>query len=309
MLKNLIIASALTLGTPLNAGVTAATSRYTNTWYDTIGIWKANPNNNEYEKELIRQKTAFRNQNISIGGADIYQKAIEYQTYVVSENYLVEKLYTVTKVENTAYSLNEIKMDFTSTVNNVLPTGDYTPYIKYKFIKENDLYDPDGKIETFLTTNNYRDSYDELMNLEDLLGNSILSQGTTRLESFENLGTYTLDINLGNIPNNIYIISESYQAFDTTNATISDIPIQNYANVYETTQFTITYRYENNESGEIVDIPGTMFTILGMPFAFLSQAFDLTVFPNTMYAVNISHIFVALISALILIVVIKKILK
>lgn len=60
---------------------------------------------------------------------------------------------------------------------------------------------------------------------------------------------------------------------------------------------------------EIVDIPGLLLTILGMPFAFVSQAFDLTVFPGTPYAVNLSHIFLAIIAAGILIFIIKKVLK
>lgn len=60
---------------------------------------------------------------------------------------------------------------------------------------------------------------------------------------------------------------------------------------------------------EIVDIPGLLLTMLGMPFAFISQAFDLTVFPGTPYAVNLSHIFLAIICAGILIFIIKKVLK
>lgn len=63
------------------------------------------------------------------------------------------------------------------------------------------------------------------------------------------------------------------------------------------------------QTGEIVDIPGIMFTMLGMPFAFVAQAFDLTIFPGTPYAVNLSHIFLAIAGAGILLFIIKKVIK
>lgn len=63
------------------------------------------------------------------------------------------------------------------------------------------------------------------------------------------------------------------------------------------------------QTGEIVDIPGIMFTMLGMPFAFVAQAFDLTIFPGTPYAVNLSHIFLAIAGAGILLFIVKKVIK
>lgn len=46
---------------------------------------------------------------------------------------------------------------------------------------------------------------------------------------------------------------------------------------------------------EVVDIPGLMWQILSMPFAFVSQAFNLTLFPGTPYQVNISNLFLSII--------------
>ena len=47
---------------------------------------------------------------------------------------------------------------------------------------------------------------------------------------------------------------------------------------------------------EVVDIPGLMWQILEMPFAFVSQAFNLTLFPGTPYQVNISNLFLSIIA-------------
>lgn len=63
---------------------------------------------------------------------------------------------------------------------------------------------------------------------------------------------------------------------------------------------------------DVVDIPQLMFTILTLPFAFISQAFNLTLFPGTPYAINISNLIVCLIAVFLLIFVlniIKKVLK
>lgn len=58
---------------------------------------------------------------------------------------------------------------------------------------------------------------------------------------------------------------------------------------------------------EIVDIPGLMFTILSLPFSFISQAFDLTIFPGTPYQVNFSNIFLGFIAIAMLLWVLKLI--
>ena len=49
---------------------------------------------------------------------------------------------------------------------------------------------------------------------------------------------------------------------------------------------------------EVVDIPGMMFQIIGMPFAFISTAFNLTIFPGTPYQLNISNLILAILAVL-----------
>lgn len=49
---------------------------------------------------------------------------------------------------------------------------------------------------------------------------------------------------------------------------------------------------------EVIDIPGLMWQILTMPFAFVSQAFNLTLFPGTPYQINISNLFLSIIAML-----------
>lgn len=72
------------------------------------------------------------------------------------------------------------------------------------------------------------------------------------------------------------------------------------------TTYTATIETNNYE---VIDLPGLMFDILGMPFAWLSTAFNLTIFPGTPYAINISHIIMAILGCLLLIVIVKKVIK
>ena len=52
-----------------------------------------------------------------------------------------------------------------------------------------------------------------------------------------------------------------------------------------------------------------MFNILAMPFAFYSQAFNLTLFSGTPYAINIGDVIMFIISLVILITIIKIIIS
>ena len=92
---------------------------------------------------------------------------------------------------------------------------------------------------------------------------------------------------------------------------------QEYSNFNPTTVFNNVFNeiittgtWTANATGDgAIDIVGTLFEILGMPFAFISYAFNLTLFPGTPYALNISHLFLALLVSGIVIFVIKKIYK
>lgn len=71
------------------------------------------------------------------------------------------------------------------------------------------------------------------------------------------------------------------------------------------TEISYTYTFTPNEEG-IIDIPGLLWNILAMPFGFISTAFNLTIFPGTMYQLNIGHLLLILVNALIIIFVIKR---
>ena len=64
-----------------------------------------------------------------------------------------------------------------------------------------------------------------------------------------------------------------------------------------------------NGTYEVIDLPGLMWQILEMPFAFVSQAFNLTLFPGTPYQVNIANLFLAIIAMFVFVWLIGLLLK
>ena len=60
---------------------------------------------------------------------------------------------------------------------------------------------------------------------------------------------------------------------------------------------------------EVVDIPGMIFEIITMPFTFISQAFNLTLFPGTPYQINISNLIMTIFSVLVFIFIFRFWLK
>lgn len=75
---------------------------------------------------------------------------------------------------------------------------------------------------------------------------------------------------------------------------------------FQTITSTITF-LGNTINYEVIDIGGLMLTILTLPFNFISQAFNLTLFQNTPYAVNIGNLIKGIIAIGFVLVIIKLI--
>lgn len=58
-------------------------------------------------------------------------------------------------------------------------------------------------------------------------------------------------------------------------------------------------------TSEVIDIGGLMWDIIGMPFTFINMAFNVTLFPGTIYEFNIGTLFKGLIAILAILFVIK----
>lgn len=131
----------------------------------------------------------------------------------------------------------------------------------------------------------------------------------------ENYMTYTYDSNLIEEAEEIILVKYMYVSTQIEN------PTQQTLNQYKTTFENVCNSVEAElayyeaqpdvpqPTIEVVDIAGLLWQILGMPFAWISTAFNLTLFPGTQYSINIAALFMEIIGVLILIFILKKMLK
>lgn len=96
---------------------------------------------------------------------------------------------------------------------------------------------------------------------------------------------------------------------NTMNTTIIPNMLQTLAPVYTSATAFYEWSFTTDQNYEAIDIPGLAFTIIGMPFAWISTAFNLTIFPGTPYQVNFSSLFLGLIGILIFVFILRKLLK
>lgn len=74
------------------------------------------------------------------------------------------------------------------------------------------------------------------------------------------------------------------------------------------------YQDNNNDDGNnkiiinVIDITGLLFTIITLPFSFLSQAFNVTLFEGTAYAINLSNLLLGIVSLVLIFGIIKLLL-
>lgn len=91
----------------------------------------------------------------------------------------------------------------------------------------------------------------------------------------------------------------------TTKSSNSRIVISSYTN-----STTLTGEYFTDlVTYEVIDVPNIMFEILSMPFTFISTAFNLTLFPNTPYQINISNLFLSVLGIFVFIFIMKLLLR
>lgn len=104
--------------------------------------------------------------------------------------------------------------------------------------------------------------------------------------------------------NQKYELQESLNSFNIESAA-TEFVLKYKNEVKETFKISL---YEE-KAGDYVDIPGLILTIITLPFSFISQAFNITLFSGTPYAINVSTMLLTIVGGAILIWLIVKIIK
>lgn len=209
--------------------------------------------------------------------------------------YQIIDYYIETSFNN--FTFNEIELIFNGLYNNY---GPYQPY--YEEYSFSYLNEDNASIEYLFNNDTYTiQALDNARNVntfiefdgsdQDVLQATADLKGNEQAKHYRWRTRWNIDFDYEN---------EEFNPYSFITAT---------SDIYTSIKVNYTYTRIVDMNYSVIDIPGLMFTILGMPFAWLSTAFDLTIFPGTPYAINLSHIFFAVIGALILIVILKKVLK
>ena len=110
-----------------------------------------------------------------------------------------------------------------------------------------------------------------------------------------------------------YFLARIYirNSYDT-NEEYTDIPLDASLFIYDPKSTSGNYRWSVDTSSanyEVIDVGGLLLTILAMPFAWISTAFNYTFWAGTPYALNVGHLLAGLIIAGLIIIIIKKVFK
>lgn len=73
--------------------------------------------------------------------------------------------------------------------------------------------------------------------------------------------------------------------------------------------FVLNYEEPPIINQEVIDLPSLIFSIIGLPFTFINNAFNLTLFQGTAYQVNVRDVVMLIIGGMVLLLIIKKIME
>lgn len=276
------------------------TKHYTN-WNANIANNQINYNSSAYTQLPIR---SIKNQNqntytITAESASTvtflnihHYESLTYSNYDLTYNYRFSAMTTGQTQYTIAIHIYKY-IDY-NNVNKYIGLGNAQTIFTYMDYEES-TYTGETKITDEA---NILDSYEDTITLQYGQVTEYELDLTEYIESTVNQG-YAIEI----------VMEEDLQLTNIDQkAHTQDIAMYSSNNYFQPYQLNAAYTY-TAITYEVINIPDIMFTILTMPFTFISMCFNnLTLFPNTPYQVNIGNIVFTLLAVVIIIWIIKKIL-
>lgn len=264
------------------------------------------PDNTTIEYATYYQIKEFTN-HLNLEYAQVDAKGYTYQDVNYASNLLTlktEYYFYITYQDGTQYnfSFDDIAINLRGYLNPN-STADLF-YEDYYLYGSNTAM---AGVQNFILSNSY--TYNQLNSLYTLAGWTTLSN-LNNVDTVEENATLTLDTKYTYLK--WQIIWQDNNAFDENNnllPTASQNELNALSTVYSSSTIVYSWNIDINYNYEVVDIPGLLFEMLGMPFAWISTAFNVTLFSGTPYAINVSRLFFELICTLLLIVILRKVIK
>lgn len=125
--------------------------------------------------------------------------------------------------------------------------------------------------------------------------------------SYYSLSTYQLIKNISVSPT-LFKLNKNSTGFGYVSNYIDIESINGFMFVSFNIQ-TNVYGVVSSGNYEVIDLPNLLFTIVGLPFAFITGAFGFTLFSGTPYAINLADVFMIILTIIIFIWLIKLIMS
>ena len=136
------------------------------------------------------------------------------------------------------------------------------------------------------------DSADAIVRKETELSNTIYYDGSNRINSSISATQHWQIISPTQVKIGLVMYAEDYTFYSIN------------------TQYIYSPMYTDlNVDVELIDVSSLIFTIVSLPFTFIQQAFNLTLFPGTPYQFNFANLAMIIIGSVFLIFIIKKIMS
>lgn len=291
-----------------------------------------NKNNYVYENSYIRIETTELTRFsfvIQVINDELYLNDLSTNTYIWSyykvftNNAELQNNYPRYEISNTFSDNKGTEYTWSYEAPEIIRETNYTATQETKnavnsIKNENNGENFETEINTYLTelNNITNTNYNEDATI-DVYGKRFIytPNGWEQFEGYERW-TYTCifedSIQL-NIAANGVIISDPTEReawFNNFYEIINGQNVWNYQPrstnfVAQRTTYFMSVDTGNSQSPEVIDIGGIMWDIIGMPFTFINQAFDVTLFPGTIYQFNIGNLFKGLIAILAVLFVVK----
>lgn len=250
-------------------------------------------------KSYYTSYKGFSNNNVNLDNLYIYQE--DYANF--SDNKGTSYNYTINNIGYQTYNrynaTNETKAAITQIKNAT--TYDQLRQAEANFNTAYNNTTNSNWVDSITTTVNNKKITSQANHEQLELGNEI-----TTIQKIGINTTITLTYN-NELLNTDALLNNWYQSYFEI---IDGNNIWNYK-ATSTDQATIENTYyltidtHGAQPNEPIDIGGLMWDIIGMPFSFINQAFNVTLFPGTIYEFNIGTLFKGAIAILAVLFVVK----
>lgn len=296
-----------------NVSGTNATNTNTNTYYrrqnNTIATQGSTFN---LSKLTIANQNSNNYVYVSYDNSQLMYMNSGYIITMVAKGINYNKNTTISQPINVSYTIPKSQIN---TEDTIFISKMYLSYTLYTYYKDDNLQIYNTYAVNSGSTLDIRDYRSYLEQNNFISVNRQIIEYTSRGDTGTNY-TYTFNTTINNNVNiykdkNAYYIALIQPIVQNPNVAVPNLVNGGivFSNFTTTINVQTQYAPTTEVTQQVVDLPSMLWEILTMPFAFMSTAFNITLFEGTQYAINISNLFLTIFAILVFIFIMGLIIK